>query len=394
MPTENELLQLILAVFYASIRKEEGRLKQFAVAFVDREQVSEPQGQRGHWYDNARYWSPALFAQERPLSSTILAKLGISPETGQIAVVRGTEGLMIAGVVGSGGNLARFSEGRPGDGIVDNGTHVVLWALGPGAISVRCAGVIVANLVLGQSDVDARFGVTQPVPVGTALGLAEDKRGTGRAKVLPRLLLEIGKRGHGATVVVADECPEEGYRLSANGRSLADARRYVDREQIGFRAPNRYGPGSEEVEAYLKNLDRENYLDDAVRFIADLASLDGALVLDRHLAVLGFGVKLPTSEVPPELVVLCADLEGTSRQLFDFRHFGTRHKSAISFAYSNPGSVVVVVSEDGIATTLVRPTEMEPLLVWRPVTAALERSGWPPQWLLMQVGSVNSNNGE
>lgn len=64
------------------------------------------------------------------------------------------------------------------------------------------------------------------------------------------------------------------------------------------------------------------------RMLADLANVDGCVVLDRQLNVLGFGGKI---EVP------VAKMDG----------FGTRHGSAKAWCEKFPGGIAFVISQDG-----------------------------------------------
>jgi hypothetical protein len=78
-----------------------------------------------------------------------------------------------------------------------------------------------------------------------------------------------------------------------------------------------------------------------------LATIDGALVLDRDLGVRGFGAKLTAPSWDGEVLTGPNGWGDGAGQPFDFKRLGTRHNSAISFVGSCPGATAFVLSEDG-----------------------------------------------
>jgi len=95
----------------------------------------------------------------------------------------------------------------------------------------------------------------------------------------------------------------------------------------------------------------------ATRITAQASSVDGAVVLDAALSVLGFRVELCAREDEqlPECVAL--DPESSEpRPMGPVRltAFGTRHRSAARFCARVPGAVAMVVSQDGETRELMR----------------------------------------
>ncbi|MHC1789553.1 putative sensor domain DACNV-containing protein [Solidesulfovibrio sp.] len=90
--------------------------------------------------------------------------------------------------------------------------------------------------------------------------------------------------------------------------------------------------------------------DTATRVTSQASCVDGAVILDPALSVLGFRVELLARE--EDALPVCAALSPESSEpvpagVVDLSAFGTRHRSAARFCARVPGAVVVVVSQDG-----------------------------------------------
>jgi hypothetical protein len=86
------------------------------------------------------------------------------------------------------------------------------------------------------------------------------------------------------------------------------------------------------------------------RVIANLAAIDGAVVLDKRFAVVGFGAEVSADLGSPLQVWRALDREGDARRSEDIEAVGTRHRAAYRFVNRHPGSLAVVVSHDGGVT--------------------------------------------
>jgi hypothetical protein len=83
------------------------------------------------------------------------------------------------------------------------------------------------------------------------------------------------------------------------------------------------------------------------RLLAGLAAIDGAVVLDKRWAVIGFGAEV-SSEIPsPSHVWRALDLEGTKLEATAVEDVGTRHRAAYRFVRQHPNGMAIVVSADG-----------------------------------------------
>lgn len=97
----------------------------------------------------------------------------------------------------------------------------------------------------------------------------------------------------------------------------------------------------EEVAALDESLFEFAYL------IAGLAAVDGAVVMDTRVELLGFGAEISGKLPAVTSVARALDLEGESAVEESAASEGTRHRSAYRLAGALAGSVLVVISQDG-----------------------------------------------
>jgi len=98
----------------------------------------------------------------------------------------------------------------------------------------------------------------------------------------------------------------------------------------------------------------------AAQSLALLGGTDGAIILDRELKLLGFGVRL-TAPTPAEIFECDVLTVGTKRRTAPGAS-GTRLPSAIAFVASNPNTFAIVLSHDG-PVSLVTNEGGAPLVV-------------------------------
>lgn len=97
--------------------------------------------------------------------------------------------------------------------------------------------------------------------------------------------------------------------------------------------------------------------------LADLAKMDGALLLTSDLNVLGFGAKLKSSKWSGEI---CRGpmYFSTPNQSIDFDRLGTRHNSALNFVGEVDGAIAFVSSSDGPIRAMTKDVEKKRVLYW------------------------------
>jgi hypothetical protein len=196
-------------------------------------------------------------------------------------------------------------------------------------------------------------------------------------RVMKRVLALVRRQRHGGTVLFVS--PDDAPTLTAPNPYLdikynfieAKARRqffklmlhilnrlaavYPERDTIAWR--DFVSTQDEELTALDEALFEIAYL------IAGLTAVDGAVVLDKHMEILGFGAEI-SGQLPDVPVIHRAlDLEGDAVEEELATNEGTRHRSAYRLINHLPGSLAVVMSQDGAARFVAsrhgRPTYWE-----------------------------------
>lgn len=94
-----------------------------------------------------------------------------------------------------------------------------------------------------------------------------------------------------------------------------------------------------------------NQLDEAIfelsHFVANLTSVDGAVVLTKEFEILGFGGEIHCSQNEVSSVARSIDLEAEKIQLESIQQVGTRHRSVYRFCNAIHDAVGQVISQDG-----------------------------------------------
>ena len=100
-----------------------------------------------------------------------------------------------------------------------------------------------------------------------------------------------------------------------------------------------------DASAHLEKLEQGIF--ELSRVIANLTAIDGAVVLDKRFALLGFGAEVSGELATPERVFRALDIEGRNREPYDMENVGTRHRAAYRFVNHHSDGVAVDVSPDG-----------------------------------------------
>jgi hypothetical protein len=136
--------------------------------------------------------------------------------------------------------------------------------------------------------------------------------------ILARAIFKVRMGGHGGTFLIVP---------SGSKKFLKDlVIRYRSRLGPWFDQRTRGGDGQLDSELV------EEYSD----VLAGLTGVDGAVVLKKDLSLIGFGATITSSF-----------------NAVDRSHGGHRHKSARAFCQENPGTVALVISQDGPITSCV-----------------------------------------
>jgi DNA integrity scanning protein DisA with diadenylate cyclase activity len=104
-------------------------------------------------------------------------------------------------------------------------------------------------------------------------------------------------------------------------------------------------------------------VDRVIEEFGALTGIDGAVLLNRDLGLIAFGVILPVDR--STAVVEAVDAEGLRSRVIDLGSRGTRHRASVTYAAQHPGSVVFVASEDRQALCLFRASPQDQVHLWR-----------------------------
>jgi DisA bacterial checkpoint controller nucleotide-binding len=179
------------------------------------------------------------------------------------------------------------------------------------------------------------------------------------ANRLRQVVEAVHSHGHGGAVVVLPPRSEAvrdidiAYKLEGTGR---DAIRMVVDELAEVQSKRRdLGdfPSGQDVDPMMLSLwdgsvkAHQELLRRALTRVGQLSSIDGALIIDEDLRVLGFGAKLHAPQISGAVVAVWDALSVTCNDGALESLGGTRHQSAAHFVAAHLDSMVFVSSQDG-----------------------------------------------
>ncbi|MET0285957.1 MAG: putative sensor domain DACNV-containing protein [Polyangiales bacterium] len=368
--TEKLFAEALATAYQASMTSEEGRPTRFRLLLTPFEDLPAS-GVPNEGVLRLR------FDPSRPLHEDELRRLSPATpfETALIgAHVEEEERLRIWGIAHSG--PAWLAPTWGGRSLVPNWSYdPIVHVTGPGRLAVRCAGKLIGGLERGLI-VDAVLDVfdSEWLPV-----LFAEQREAVRAEhaqlqsqapsptlvdnsligrvsqhMLRRVIqLVRGARHGGMLCIVDDSCELHGLRLKYRFGDDEPARRYntllMQILEAVANASEKQSVGW--LDFALDGNARFEQLEQAVfelsRLLANLSCIDGAVVVDKRLRLLGFGAEVSAELPTPQRVWRALDTEGAQRELDDLENVGTRHRAAYRFVNDHPRGLAIVVSHDG-----------------------------------------------
>ncbi len=322
------------------------------------------------------------FDKSRPLSAGELRRLSPSTpfETSLIGAHSEEGRLRIWGLAHSG--PAWLAPTWGGRSVVPNWTYdPIIHVIAPGHLAVRSAGKLVGALEAGVL-VDAMTDVFDSdwLPAlfareweqiraehaarqaETASPTLADSSLVGRVgqHMLRRAIQLVRGTRHGGMILVVDVASGitataglVGLRLKYRFDHDEPSRRYrtllfeilervaaaTSKASVGWTDFALDGsPGLERLEQSVFELSR---------LIANLAAIDGAVVLDKRFSLLGFGAEVSAELPGPSRVWRALETEGRELEPDDIESVGTRHRAAYRFVHDHPGGLAIVISHDG-----------------------------------------------
>jgi DisA bacterial checkpoint controller nucleotide-binding len=372
--SHDHLREALSVAFQASLTSEEGRPIRFRLLLTPFDDLPEGgvpnEGVLRLRFDPSR----SLHAEElRRLSPSVPF------ETALIGVQVEDKKLRVWGIAHSGPAWLAPSWG--GRSLVPNWTYdPIIHATGPGQLAVRCAGTMVGGLEAGVL-VDALMDVfdSQWLPSlfayereivrtehaalqarSASPTLVEDSL-VGRVgqQMLRRAIQLVRGARHGGMILVADTATPhglDGLRLKYRFGQDEPSHRYrtlLFRILEGVAAATSkpvvgWSDFAKDASANVERLEQSVF--ELSRLVANLTAVDGAVVLDKRLGLVGFGAEVSAELPSPTHVWRARDAEGRERDPYDIENVGTRHRAAYRFVNDHPQGLAIVVSQDAGVT--------------------------------------------
>ena len=168
------------------------------------------------------------------------------------------------------------------------------------------------------------------------------------------VLRQINVAGHGGTLIVVDmDYSADDERL----RDVISLKYVVNNDRMWNALLAMWGrdlcdrtaaKGGEEISTKDWSAsfeERRMVVTEATRFVAQLSQVDGAVVVNKRLRVLGFGGEVTVTA--PSLSTIDEVQPDGSLEPKKIQEFGTRHRSAIRFVSAIERCAAFVISSDG-----------------------------------------------
>jgi len=366
--------QALSAAFQASLTSEEARPTRFRLLLTPMRELPED-GVPNHGVLRLP------FDHSRPLHADELRRLApaVPFETSLIGAHAEEEKLRIWGIAHSG--PAWLAPTWGGRNLVPTWTHdPVVHVTGPGKLAVRCAGKLVGAIERGLL-VDTTLDVFDSDWLAAMFAREREEvraehnalqaRSASPTSVDPILVGRVGQqmlrraiqlvRGarHGGMILVVNagrESPSnglDGLRLKYRFGQGEPSHRYRTLllqilEAVAAASPKGSVGWADFASNESEHLEKlEQAVFELGRVIANLTAIDGAVVLDKRLGLLGFGAEVSAELPTPRRVWRALDREGREREPDDFENVGTRHRAAYRFVNDHPDGLAIVISQDG-----------------------------------------------
>jgi hypothetical protein len=360
------LNQLVTTTYFAGLDTYEAERQQIRVAFAGTTEFDMilPDGASVSAAPVYR-WKALRFADPRPFSARELVKLAVAAADDRMyTMVRLVhEELLVTGLAREGINF-------------DGDPFLKLVVTHPGGLSIESGrDRIVAYehgcIRGGPDNILFESGAVRSAleQIARTAGLEADAAPE-YIHAVHAVVRHMSGHGHGGILVVSpDEHPElpddiafcmtvDSSLVTLLRLSRLLGQRDRDADGSSSRATFAEAPAGRHL---LRNA-LLNEIEHAIKAIGALTAIDGATVLNRNLALVAFGVTLTVSGGVRAKVA--ADVEGRELLPFNTGSRGTRHRAGLSYAWHRPGSVVVVASQDGPVSSMLRSPQHDEVMVW------------------------------
>jgi hypothetical protein len=397
VPDERIIIDLFETMYFSSLKTEESESITFHVVFLDPAQP-DPKPPRNPAKDR---WSYIPFAEAIPLSVSNLVKIAKSSglTTSSFVVWPDQDGaLFIWGLVDQQNRFHKF---------LNRSAEIEAERPGLFQASVEGIGVVVVymryekvaelrinELIRNSLDLFRASPVRDLLSPGInghleaiRSNIPDDIQENGQSdefhtqqwlSVLCRILLRMQKLKNGGAILITDldtaglnfkyridyERLHTALESNAITKIKAD---YLEQHLLNL-SESKAKDIPSQLYFQLRRFEKElraskNEIDGVIWFIALLSRVDGLVVMDRNLAVRGYGVEITTAEEPGSLFI-AGDRMATPAKLRPavYNHYGTRHRSMMRYCFENPGSTGFVVSQDGEVRVITKVDDS--LVMW------------------------------
>jgi DisA bacterial checkpoint controller nucleotide-binding len=377
LPDDAELRLVLDVAYHASLLREEQRQVTFRVILIPPEDLPDDGGP-------PTGFSPILLDRPRAFNEQEVRRIATAAEffRSLIGVSSDPEGrLNIWGIVVSGTRWVNAVDGGRYAG-ASLPARLVVHALGPGRLTLFRGQKRIAALSGGEMEAHA-FDLFQSkwLPQAFAAGRAqimEQMYGTTQEKSVPlggdflkmmsqnvlrRTLSVVRNAKHGGTLIFIEPDEEDlhirehgsirfKYRVAPGDTrshyqkalSLALRRLFQIAEEKKLSSA---GWREYQTVADLELGNMDEALFEFAHFLADLMSIDGALILTKRFELVGFGAELRTDSPALVSVRRALDLEATIWANESLDDGGTRHRAVYRFCDRYVDCLAIVISQDG-----------------------------------------------
>ena len=180
--------------------------------------------------------------------------------------------------------------------------------------------------------------------------------------VLRRIVATVRAAQHGGTLIIVPH--DRASDLLRDGRHMRVKYAFTDeeprrrvvtlmagimnelaRDEEANHADVRWDTYEASRAPHLGDLDEALF--EVAHLVADLARVDGTVVMTDRLEILGFGVEIAGKLPEVQQVARANDLEGAEREWVRTDRVGTRHRSAYRLCQAVHDALALVVSQDG-----------------------------------------------
>lgn len=396
-PSEDILVNLFEAMYFASIRTEEAEPIVFNVVYLDPDDP-DPNPPKTIVRDR---WGYVEFSEQIRFNIPNVIKLAKAsdPRSSSLAIFHDEDDeLYIWGLIDQGNRYYDYlnyesEEGPERPGIFQASLE------GPGFLVAyieyqKIAELRISHLIQKTVDVFSRGPIKDALEVGISRHLESVQTSVGENvysdrdhwnasltqywfATICRILLRIKSYKHGGALLISGGRSKRGLNIKypifytrlknalvQRGSKLIEMTHasdqiyeYLDEDNI----PTDLYLNENVSELELNEIRSE--IDGSLWFISLLSRVDGLVLMSKHLSVRGFGAEIKTSAIPDGVFVSSTQIPTESNlEQVDYNHFGTRHRSMMRYCWNYPGSVGFVVSQDGDVRAMTKYDNK--LIIW------------------------------